>query len=79
MSNAEIETRWIDAWNELYDIKGHRSDVTCQLPDGTIINFEECRGWLQESVYAGYRVRVEAGWVGHLRGAILHRWREDDA
>ena len=79
VSNSEVEMRWVDAWNDLHDIVGDRSDVPCQLPDWSIINVETCRGWLQESVYAGYHVRVEAGWVGHRRGAVVHRSRGDDA
>lgn len=77
-SNADVEMRWVDAWNDLYDIIGDRGDVPCLLPDWSIVNSEECRGWLQDSVYAGYRVHVEAGWVGHRRGAVVQRWREAD-
>jgi hypothetical protein len=78
-SNADIEMRWVDAWNDLYAIIGDRRGVLCQLPDWSIIDAEECRGWLQDAVDAGYRVRVEEGWVGHRRGAIMHRWREAEA
>ena len=79
VSNSEMEMRWVDAWNALYDIVGDRSDVPCQLPDWSLIDVEACRGWLQESVYAGYHVRVEEGWVGHRRGSVMHRWLGTDA
>jgi hypothetical protein len=71
--------RWIDAWNDLYSIVGDVLDIPCQLPDWSIITAEECRGWPQESVYDGYLVRIEKGWVGYRRGAIVHRWREVEA
>ena len=73
-SNAEIEMRWVDAWNDLYDIVPPDRVAPCQLPDWSVVNVDECLGWLQDSVYAGYFVRVEAGWVGHRRGVIAHRW-----
>lgn len=72
-SNADREMRWVDAWNDLYEIQGDRPDIPCQLPDWSVVDCEECRGWLQDAVYAGDHVRVEAGWVGHRRGAIVHR------
>ena len=72
-TNADIEMRWIDAWNELYEIIGSRRDVPCQLPDWSIVDVEECKGWLQRSVYEGYRVRLESGWVGHKKGVVVSR------
>ncbi len=76
-SNTEIEMRWIDAWSEAYEIAGGRSDLPCLLPDGMVTDFDQGLGWLQEAAYSGYLVRVEAGWVGHRRGVILHRWLPD--
>jgi hypothetical protein len=73
-SNEDIEMGWVDAWNDVYDIVGPGRVCPCQLPDWSIVSVDECLGWLQESVYAGYLVRVEAGWVGHRRGVIAHRW-----
>ncbi len=75
-SNTDIEIHWFDAWDDLCDIIGDRADIPCQLPDWSVIDAESCRGWLQDSAYDGYHVRVEVGWVGHLRGAIVHRCRE---
>lgn len=72
-----IEMRWVDAWNDVYDIVGDRRDTPCLLPGWSIVTLDECLGWLQESVYSGYAVRVEAGWIGHQRGVIAHREAED--
>lgn len=74
-TNAEIEMRWVDAWNALYEIVEQRRDVLCQLPDGVAVDVEACKGWLQESVYEGYLVQVEVGWVGHRKGVIVSRSR----
>jgi hypothetical protein len=60
-SNAEIEMRWVDAWNDLYDIVQRWEDTPCLLPDGSEVSVEQCKGWLQESVYEGYRVEVRRG------------------
>jgi hypothetical protein len=72
-SNADIEMRWVDAWNALYEIIGRRRGVPCQLPDWSIVDVEECKGWLQRSVYEGYLVQVKAGWVGHKKGVVVSR------
>lgn len=72
-SNADIEMQWVDAWNAVYDIVGDRRDAPCLLPDWSIVSLDECLSRLQESVYLGYAVRVEAGWVGHRRGVIAQR------
>ncbi len=78
-SNADIEMRWVDAWNDVDDIIRDRCDVPCMLPDWSIVGLEECLGWLQDSVYQGYEVRVEAVWVGHRRGVIARRTAPDAA
>ncbi|HYV35527.1 MAG TPA: hypothetical protein VE988_07480 [Gemmataceae bacterium] len=75
-TNAEIEMIWIKAWDELYEIVNDRREVPCQLPDSSVVSVEECKGWLQNSVYEGYLVSVETGWVGHKYGIIVKRWRE---
>ena len=72
-SNADIERRWVDAWNDVYDIVRNRQDMPCMLPDWSVVSLDECLGWLQDSVYQGFAVRVEEGWVGHRRGVIAHR------
>jgi hypothetical protein len=38
------------------------------------VGVEECKGWLQESVYEGFIVQVEAGWVLGHRGVVASRW-----
>jgi hypothetical protein len=75
-SNADLEMRWVDAWNEMYEIIGHRNDTKCRLPDGTVVSVEECQGWLQQSALAGFRVRVESGSVMGGQGVVAFRWRE---
>ena len=72
-SNAEMEMRWAEAWSDAYEIAGSARNAPCLLPDGSIITFDECLGWLQKSVYEGYLVKVKAGWVGHLQGIIATR------
>jgi hypothetical protein len=72
-SNAEIEMRWVDAWNNLSDIVGERHGVLCLLPDGSVVDVEACRGWLQDSVYGGFAVQLKSGWVGHKLGVIASR------
>lgn len=73
-SKADLEMRWVNAWNNLYEIVGNRHNVPCQLSDWKVVDVEECKGWLQESVYEGYLVQVKAGWVGHHKGIIASRW-----
>lgn len=74
-SNTEIEMRWVDAWNDLYELIGSRSNVSCLLPDGRIVDVETCKGWLQESAYQGFEVKVEAGFIAGKRGVHASRWR----
>jgi hypothetical protein len=59
ITNAEIEMRWVDAWSELYELLKTLNDGHCQLPDGSVLDTEQCKAWLQESVYEGYLVKVE--------------------
>lgn len=77
MCNSEIEELWIDAWNELYNLVDDRWDVKFLLPDGRVVDMEECKGWLQNSVYEGWRVKVEAGWVLGRHGIVASRWLPD--
>ena len=53
---------WIDAWNEVGEIVGDRTDLPFVLPDHSCVTFSECRAWLQDSVYLGYDVDVSRGW-----------------
>ena len=52
-TNADIEMRWVEAWNEAYEIAGQQRDIPCQLPDWTVVTLDDCLAWLQNSVYAG--------------------------
>jgi hypothetical protein len=45
-TNEEIEERWAEAWNDLFDIVGERWQFDCLLPDGLIVDVETCMGWL---------------------------------
>jgi len=72
-SNSEIEELWIAAWNDLYAIvpEEDRCNIRCLLPDGEIIDFEACKGWLQDSAYAGYIPSVAGAWVLGKPGVIV--------
>jgi hypothetical protein len=78
--SAEIEMRWIDVWNDLYDLiskyhGGVKHGVNCLLPDGRVVNIEECELWLQDSAYDRYYIKVEHGWVLGKPGIIASRLR----
>ncbi len=75
-SNTELEMRWIEAWNNLYELIEQRWDVKCLLPDGRVVDTEECLGWLQHSAYQGWYVKVEAGWVLGKQGIVASRWED---
>lgn len=77
-SNSEKEMRWVDAWNDLYDLIGKRHDVLCMLPDGQIVDVETCKGWLQSSAYEGFALKVEAGWIRGKQGVLASRWRASE-
>ncbi len=75
--NSETEQRWVEAWSDLYGLTGNTSSADCLLPDGQTVGLEECRGWLQDSVYGGWFVRVEPGWVKGKPGIVVSRWTEE--
>jgi hypothetical protein len=77
-SKTEMETRWIDAWSDLYELIGQRSNVLCKLPDGQVVDVEACKHWLQNSAYEGWEVKVELGSVAQSSGVIASRWRSQD-
>jgi hypothetical protein len=72
--SVKLEARWIDAWNDLLDLVGEARQMRCLLPDGTDVDVETCKGWLQDAVYAGDRVGVQRGWVKGKPG--VHATRE---
>lgn len=78
-NNTEIEERWVEAWNNLFDIVGERWQVNCLLPDGAIVDIETCKGWLQESAYQGYCLRVEEGWIKGKYGIVVLRFKEGES
>jgi hypothetical protein len=58
-TSTEREMRWVDAWNDLFDIVGTRWQVDCLLPDGSIVDLDTCQGWLQDSAYDDYRLTLQ--------------------
>jgi hypothetical protein len=78
-TNAEIEMRWMNAWNDLYEIIKGRYAVQCQLPDSSVVDVEQCKSWLQDAVYEGDLVSVEVSWVGYRKGVTVKRWSEKKA
>jgi hypothetical protein len=75
-TSSEREMRWIDAWNDMYDIIGTRWHVDCLLPDGSVVDTDTCQGWLQDSAYDDYQLKVESGWVNGKRGILASRFME---
>ncbi len=73
-SNSELEMRWIEAWSDLYELIEQRTNVTCLLPDGRVVDTGECFGWLQNSAYQGWYVKVEASWAADELRLIATRW-----
>jgi hypothetical protein len=75
-TNADLEMRWIDAWSDLHELASDQAALRCLLPDGTVVGFEDCKGWLQGSVFQGWKVAVKAGWVAGAWGVVVSRWQE---
>ena len=71
VSNAEIEMRWVKAWNDLYDIAADRTDFPCLLPDGKVVDINTCKAWLQDAIYKESLVQVRSGWGLGQRSAIV--------
>lgn len=74
-SNADIEMRWIDAWSDLYEIAPQGENPCCVLPDGRLVDVETCKGWLQDSAYQGWLVKVEKGQQNGENVVVASRWR----
>ena len=71
VSNAEIEMRWVKAWNAFYDIAADRTDFPCLLPDGKVVDINTCKAWLQDAIYKESLVQVRSGWGLGQRSAIV--------
>jgi hypothetical protein len=69
-SNTELEERWINAWNDLFELTRGRREVPCQLPDDSVVTIETCQAWLQEKAYEGHLIEVADGWVQGKRGVV---------
>lgn len=78
-TNIELEEQWIEAWNDLLDSVGQRWQVSCLLPDGSVVDVETCKGWLQESAYQDYCLKVEEGWVNGNRDVVVFRFKEGES
>jgi hypothetical protein len=76
-SNVELEERWIVAWNDLFDLVApeDQGQVNCLLPDGSIVDFETCQGYLQDSAYADYHLKVAAAWIQGKSGVAVDRYK----
>jgi hypothetical protein len=73
--NADIEAMWVEAWNQVYDLLQGRTNLPCIIEDGSVVSIDDCLGWLQNSVYEGFSVKIEEGWIGHRKGIIATRWK----
>lgn len=72
-ANADLEMKWVDAWNDLCDLVNNRHDIKCLLADHTVVDIETCKAWLQHSVYTGYDVSVAMGWHEGSRVVVASR------
>lgn len=77
-TNAEIEMRWVNAWNDLFDLAQDRPNIKCQLPDYSVVDVEACKAWLQEMVYAGHLVQVDGGWIEGRPGILASCHRPEE-
>ena len=55
-SNADTEVAWIDAWGDLYELTHRFNSYWLVWPDGTGMDFDGLKHWLQQSAYQGYCV-----------------------
>jgi hypothetical protein len=80
-SNPELEERWVEAWNNLFDLVApeDRWQVDCLLPDGSIVDFETCQSYLQDSAYADYFLRVQVTWVRGKHGVAVDRYKAGES
>jgi len=78
VSNSDMETWWVESWSELYDPIGDRLNVRCLLPDGKVVDVETCKGWIQDTAYAGQRAAVAEGWVIGRPGVHVSLLLSDD-
>ena len=44
LSNAEVETLWIEAWNQVYEITDESDAYPSVLPDGSNVSVDKCLG-----------------------------------
>jgi hypothetical protein len=75
MSNTNIEMIWVDAWNELYDLIGSRKKVICLLPDFKEVSLDDCKGWLQDSAYDGFKLGLKEVWYKGHKAIQVSRYK----
>lgn len=73
MTNADIESMWVEAWDTLLAMSKGRHGFRCMLPDGSVVDVDTCLGWLQDSVYSGHQVSVQSTWLFGSPGALVFR------
>ena len=76
-TNDEIETEWVNAWDQLYELIGDRRNVVCVLPDWKTVSVEDCQGWLQTSAYKGYTLTVRETWHAGEKAIAVDRTQAD--
>jgi hypothetical protein len=60
-SNADIEMRWVEGWNEVYAIAQQQRDIPCQLPDWTVVTLDNWRLPVNFTIHRD-GVLVNDGW-----------------
>jgi hypothetical protein len=76
---ADIEMRWIEAWNDLYKLIEDLHAYEIVLPTGERVAVEECQGWLQNIVYQGNLVALRRYTRKDGRHRIIvQRWPQDE-
>lgn len=76
---VDIEMRWVAAWDLLYDLTRGLRVFDIVLPDGQSVSLDDCQGYLQRQVYAGYQVALRRYTRKDGRQRIAVRcWRPDE-
>jgi hypothetical protein len=57
---------------------GKKGAVNCSLPDDSVVDIETCQGWLQNSAYESYYLKVEEAWVKGKCGMAVARFKYSD-
>ncbi len=69
MNKIEVEMRWLDYWNELFDrLDKSELKTVLRLSDCAELSLEDCKGWIQDQVYANLTLTFG---TAHLRGKSI--------